>query len=316
MILLYWIELFPVPECTIINNTPIKSKPFESEEAGSHSLKYQDNETKGNAELTEDSETTNTDMKPRVYRLRNWKKDVSNEKLFKKCPAPFDASSIKPMEKIREYNFGNNDSNGVDPTKIYYFPFRQKRSEQWIEHKETRPCKIRNSKSNFIENSKLTTEDSIRKTDGDYSENLINREFDIQKSYSFPIRRKSLQQWIDIQEKGVEDSDISDMPSMRTCDYYEALKKEIRRRRSFSGSEFSIEKMNSSQKHKDFSQSVEISNVSSLKTANIESIKNSPTTFSRLKVGFTNCLFKCKKDNSKLSVKSTDNKKRHFKSFF
>ncbi|GFR16690.1 uncharacterized protein TNCT_43211 [Trichonephila clavata] len=322
MTLLCWIELLPIPGFTILNNSPIKCKQLvEKEQVGSH-LKCQDNETQGKGESTRESETTNTDMKPRIYKLRNWKKDVSNE-YFKKCPAPFDASSIKPMEKIREYNFTNNDSNGTDPTKIYYFPYRQKRSEKWIEPKETRPSKIRNSESNFIENSKSTLplpEDTTKKTDDDYStEKLESTDLEIPKSFSFPIRRKRLEQWIEIQERGPKNSDIvSSLRPTKTSGHCKAMKKDIRRRRSFSGSEYALEKMDSyqSRKHKDFSQSVEISNISSRRTANIELTKNGSTAFSRLKVGFANCLLKCKKDNSKLSIKSTDSKKRSFKNLF
>ncbi|GFV56057.1 uncharacterized protein TNCV_2266431 [Trichonephila clavipes] len=318
MTLLCWIELLPIPGLTILSNSPIKFKPVVEKEQPGSQLKYQDNETQGKVESTRESETTITVVKPRIYRLRNWKKDTSNEEYFKKCPAPFDASSIKPMEKIREYNFTNNDSNGNDPTKIYYFPYRQKRSEQWIEPKETRPSKIRNSESNFIENSESIPplrEDSTKKTDDDYS----TENFEIPKSYSFPIRRKRLQQWIEIQERESENSDIvSSMPPTRTSGHCMASKKDIRRRRSFSGSEYALEKMDShqSRKHKDFSQSVEISNISCGRTANIELTKNGSTAFSRLKVGFANCLLKCKKDNSKLSIKSTDSKKRSLKNFF
>ncbi|GFY60398.1 uncharacterized protein TNIN_483721 [Trichonephila inaurata madagascariensis] len=321
MTLLCWIELLPIPGLTILSNSPAKCKPIVEKEQPGSQLKYQDNETQEKVESTRESETTNTDVKPRIYRLRNWKKDVSNE-YFKKCPAPFDASSIKPMEKIREYNFTNNDSNGTDPTKIYYFPYRQKRSEQWIEPKETRPSKIRNSESNFIENSKSTpplSEDSNKKTNDDYStENFESTDFEIPKSYSFPIRRKRLQQWIEIQEKGSENSDVGrSVPPTRTSGHCKASKKDIRRR-SFSGSEYALEKMDSYQsgKHKDFSQSVEISNISCGRTTNIELTKNGSTAFSRLKVGFANCLLKCKKDNSKLSIKSTDSKKRSLKNFF
>ncbi|GFT68015.1 uncharacterized protein NPIL_385721 [Nephila pilipes] len=324
MILSCWIELLPTSGHIMPSNTPIECRSLtQSEQTDTPNLKHQgtEDQEKMTVELTKESEIMNSDIKPRLYRLRNWKKDVSNEKCIQRCPAPFDASSIMPMEKIREYNFGNNEFSESDPTKIYYFPFRQKRSEQWIDTKETRPCKIRNSESNVIENPKLATplpEESTQKIDDYSTEHSSSGELEIPKSYSFPFRRKRLQQWIEIQEKGVKDSDISpDMLPFKTS-HSGVIRQETRRRRSFSGSEFDLERANSPQKreHKDFSQSVEISKVSYPRTVNTEMTKNGSTAFSRLKVGLANCLSKCKKDNCKLGVKSFDNKKRHFKSFF
>ncbi|KAF8795369.1 hypothetical protein HNY73_003223 [Argiope bruennichi] len=257
--------------------------------------------------------------KPRIYRLRNWKKDGPIEnKSIKKAPSIFDASSIVPMENIREYNFGNHGSTESDLTKRYYFPFRQKRLEEWVDSKESRPHKIRPWKSNHQENSTDSSEVSSTKNPDQpaSTESPQSPDLSLPKSYSFPFRRKRLEHWMEIQENQKENLEItSSLPQWQTMDYSE-FDPEFRMRRSLSGSALNSEELDSEKidKEKDFSQSVEVTYVSN---ATDSTAPASPSNaINKIKAGFKDYFSKMKRESFKNSTSKGDSKRRHFRSFF
>ncbi|CAL1280828.1 unnamed protein product, partial [Larinioides sclopetarius] len=269
----------------------------------------------------ERDQTSESCNKPRVYRLRNWRKNGSIEnKSIEKSPSIFDASSIVPMEHIREYNFGSYGSKESDLTKRYYFPFRQKRLEEWVDSKESRPHKIRPLKSNHLENTESTTDSSEVSTTKNPDQPVSSispqsPDLSLPKSYSFPFRRKRLEHWMEIQETQKESLEItSSLPQWETMDYSE-YDPEFRMRRSFSGSALNSEELDSEkiEKEKDFSQSVEIAYVANAAGFNVPTSSN---TIDKIKAGFKDYFSKRRKDSFKGDIAKGDSKRRPFKSFF
>ncbi|GBM46343.1 hypothetical protein AVEN_195289-1 [Araneus ventricosus] len=319
MILSCYTELLPVQ--TWISQYSSSEYLESNEESCKRASEPPNDVTQGKTDIERDQKSESFN-KPRVYRLRNWKKNGSIEnKSIEKSPSTFDASSIVPMENIREYNFGSYGSKESDLTKRYYFPFRQKRLEEWVDSKESRPHKIRPLKSNHQENTKLTSDSSevsSTKNPDQPASSVSPRSPDLAlpKSYSFPFRRKRLEHWMEIQETQKESLEItSSLPQWETMDYSE-YDPEFRMRRSFSGSALNSEELDSAKidKEKDFSQSVEVAYVPNTVGS---SLPTSPSNaIDKIKAGLKDYFSKRRKESFKGNTAKGDSKRRPFKSFF
>ncbi|GIX97801.1 uncharacterized protein CDAR_582781 [Caerostris darwini] len=312
-------ELLPIPQWMNKSYSPqLCEIGNESRQEDSQCSKRQNESSaqKSITDLKDKLKTGNSCIESRTYKLRNWKKGILNEnQSTRNPPEVFDASHIKPMEGIGDYNFAKVKDS--ETTKRYYFPYREKRLEQWI-NKEDRPHKIRPWEFKFPESSRLHLPDSSDVTSSQNCDETMqpenSKDQTLPKSYSFPFRRKPLQTWMETPENRNENPEItSSMSHWRIIDGSIAEPK-CKIRRSLSGSELIAEDPDSHakyDKHKSFSQSVEISNVSNALSG--ESSKDSPTAFDKIKLGFKNCVTKVKKDSFKTNATKPVVKKRVIK---
>lgn len=92
------------------------------------------------------SDNQSIDVCARKCKLRNWKSPILPASTLNPTV------SVPPIDTNSAYPLGHINSNQIESpesTKKYFFPYRQKRLEQWIEPKENqRPYKIRNWQSN------------------------------------------------------------------------------------------------------------------------------------------------------------------------
>lgn len=279
----------------------------------------------------------NRDLKvcARKYKLRNWKASMSPENSTLQPPV----TVASPVNKNEGISLGSNHSGQIlspEPTKKYFFPYRQKRLEQWIDPKEnSRPFKIRNWQSNtsLNESSAMpisnTSDQSPVKNLADSSvpeECPVIPESELMKRYTFPFRQKHL---VDSEDNELGDSpgNLPPTPYWRTVGYSLAVKQEARRRRrSVSSSLLTttrrLDRGHESEKSKEFSQSVEISCTPISESSgdpSSSSPSGSATTFAKMKLGFVNCFSKIKRVNSKNNLNKgfgNNKNKRSFKSMF
>ncbi|KAG8183721.1 hypothetical protein JTE90_002786 [Oedothorax gibbosus] len=122
----------------------------------------------------------------RKYILRNCKSPSSDTSALKHPVSvlPLDASSGIPLERTNP-----NQIISPESTKKYFFPYRQKRLEQWIEPKENqRPYKIRNwqSNSSIGQQSAMSSSDITNFTS---SKNILDSSDPDGQCPSFPKNR-------------------------------------------------------------------------------------------------------------------------------
>ncbi|GIY38777.1 uncharacterized protein CEXT_64901 [Caerostris extrusa] len=313
-------ELLPIPQWMDKSSSPqLCEIGNESRQEDSRCSEHQNKSyaQKSITDLQDKLKTGNSCTESRTYKLRNWKKGILNgNQSTRNPPEVFDASHIKPMEEIGDYNFAKIKDS--ETTKRYYFPYREKRLEEWINKEEDRPHKIRPQEFKFPENSRLHLPDSSDVTSSQNCDETMqpenSKDQTLPKSYSFPFRRKPLQTWMETPENRIENPEItSSMPHWRTIDG-SMVEPKCKIRRSLSGSELIAEDPDSNtkyDKHKSFSQSVEISNVSNPLSGELS--KDSPTAFDKIKLGFKNCVTKVKRDSFKTNAAKPVVKKRVIK---